>query len=170
MQRRTFFKVAIAGASVLAVGGAALVFRPSVLRTPRTTLVALSEKEFSVLAAVADRVAPARAPLPSAWEVQVPEKIDALLATVEAGTRDEIRQALNLLESAAAGMLLDGRTSTFTASSPEEQDRVLAAWRSSDLAPRRQAFKALNSLCGATYWADPAVYRHIGYPGPLAYT
>jgi hypothetical protein len=170
MQRRTFLKIGLGAVGAAAAGGAVLAFRPTVLRTPRVALQVLSEKEFSVLAAIADRISPARPPLPSAWEVRVPEKIDALLATSDPAMVAEIQQVLGLIESAAAGMLLDGRTSTFTGSAPAEQDRVLAAWRSSDLQVRRIAFRALNGLCGASYWSDPAVYRHIGYPGPVAYT
>lgn len=160
-------KVGLGGAAVVAVGGgAALFLRDTVSRTPRRPLRALTAAQFSVLAAVADRIAPASGAFPSAWEVSVPEKIDELLSRVHPGLVEEVGQGLMLLESAAAGMLLDGRTSTFTGSTPAEQDEILESWRASDIEVRRKVFKALNGLCNAAYYGSPEVYPAVGYPGP----
>lgn len=147
-------------------GGIALLVQETVARSPRRALRSLSPEQFSVLAAVAGRIAPASDPFPSAWEVEVPEKIDELLSRTHPANAEEVGQGLMLLESAAAGMLLEGRTSTFTASAPEEQDEILAAWRASSIAVRRKVFKALNGLCNAAYYASPEVYPAMGYPGP----
>ena len=168
--RRQVLKVGLGGAAVVVVGGgAALLLRETVARTPRRPLRALTEEQFSVLAAVADRVAPASGEFPSAWQVEVPERIDELLSRVHPGLADEVGQGLMLLESAAAGMLLEGRTATFTGSPPDEQDAILASWRASGLEVRRKTFKALNGLCNATYYASPEVYAAVGYPGPLQF-
>lgn len=166
--RRTLLKIGAATATGVVAAGGFLLLRPTILRTPRTALRVLSEKEFSVLAAVADRICPANPPFPSAWSMQVPEKIDALLATGHPATASEVKQALQLLESAAAGMVMGGRTTTFTGSSAAEQDAILAEWRSSSLQVRRIAYKALNGLVSATYWATPDrdFMGLVGYPGP----
>ncbi len=165
--RRQVLKVGLGGAAIVVVGGGgALLLQGTVGRTPRRPLRALSEDQFAVLAAVADRVAPARGAYPSAWEVEVPEKVDELLSRTHPSNAEEVGQGLMLLESAVAGMLLDGRTSSFTGSSPEEQDEILATWRGSNIETRRKVFKALNGLCGAAYYASPQVYAAVGYPGP----
>lgn len=165
--RRQLIKVGIGGAVVVAAGGGGLLLlQDTVLRSPRRALRALTADQFSVLAAVADRIAPANDGFPSAWEVEVPEKVDELLSRVHPANAQEIGQALGLLESPAAGLLLDGRTTTFTAASPDDQDAILAAWRASDIEVRRKAFKAINGLCNAAYYASPEIYPHLGYPGP----
>ena len=165
--RRQLIQVSIGGAVVVAAGGgAALLLQDTVLRSPRRALRVLTGDQFSILAAVADRIAPANGDFPSAWEVFVPEKVDELLSRVHPANAAEIGQALGLLESPAAGLVLDGRTSTFTGSSGEEQDAILAAWRASDITVRRKAFKAINGLCNAAYYASPEIYPHVGYPGP----
>ena len=165
--RRQLLQVGLGGVAVVAVGGgAALLLRGTVSRSPRRPLRALTPAQFSVLAAVADRVAPQNGEFPSAWTVQVPEKIDELLSRVHPGLAGEVGQGLMLLESAAAGMLLEGRTTTFTGSTPTEQDEILTAWRASDLEVRRKVLKALNGLCNAAYYGSPEVYPAVGYPGP----
>lgn len=165
--RRQVLKVGLGGAAVIAVGGGTLLLlQDTVARTPRRALRFLSEDQFSVLAAVADRVSPENGDFPSAWDVEVPEKIDELLSRMPEAAATEVGQGLLLLESAAAGMVLEGRTSTFTASSPEEQDEILASWRASDLEVRRKLFKALNGLCNSAYFASPEIYPLVGYPGP----
>lgn len=165
--RRKVLKIGFGGAAVVAVGGgAALFLQGTVTRAPRRSLRALTEEQFSVLAAVADRIAPASGDFPSAWDVEVPEKVDELLSRAHPANAAEVGQGLMLLESAAAGLLLEGRISTFTGSTPHEQDETLASWRASDLEVRRKVFKALNGLCNAAYYASPEVYAAVGYPGP----
>lgn len=169
LTRRTLLTAGGAGAALLAVGGVGLGLRPSVLRPAPSGLSVLDPTAYSVLAAVADRVAPGDDVLPPASELGVAAAVDALLATMDPLAAQELVQALHLLENALAGFLLDGRTTTFTAASPAEQDRVLEAWRTSGIAVRRKAFKALRGLCASAYFANPATYAACGYPGPPDY-
>jgi len=169
ISRRTFVKFGAGGALLLALGGVGLSLRSTVMREARVPLQVLSESEFSILAALADRVAPSNRPFPSAYALHVPEKVDALLATLDPGTVDELKQALALLENAAAGLLLDGRTTTFTGAKPEAQDDIMRAWQTSRIQVRRVAMRALVGICAATYWSSPEIHAHVGYPGPPAF-
>jgi hypothetical protein len=164
--RRTILKFGLGGAAMLALGGTGLALQATVQRDPRVPLVALSPRQFSVLAAVADRMCPKTDTLPSAWDVEVPEKIDALLARKAVADAEEFGLVLDLLENALAGLVLDGRFSTFTASPPETQDAVLRGMARSTLATRRTMYAALRGLCTASYWSDPRASRHIGYRRP----
>jgi hypothetical protein len=167
--RRSFLQVGVFGAALLAVGGTGLALRPGVLRPPRRALRALDATAFSVLAAVAERVAPGSpggAPFPPASELLVAEKIDELLSTSDPAMTTELTQALLLLENALAGLVLDGRPRAFTACTPGEQDAVLEGWRTSRLHVRRQVYKALRGLCASAYYGSPEVYAAVGYPGP----
>jgi hypothetical protein len=157
----------IAGSgSFVAVSGAAVALQGTVLRTPRTPLRVLDPVGFSVVAAVADRFCPATADLPSAWDLEVPEKVDAFLAAQLPGVGAELAPALLLVENGLVGLLLDGRARPFTTCDAATQDQALRAWKNSSLTVRRTAFKALRQLCSAPYWANPRVWAHTGYPGP----
>ena len=121
---------------------------------------------FSILVAVADRIAPAGGGFPSAEELQVAEKIDGLLARMDPAVGGEIKQVLLLLENALAGLVFDGRTKPFTRMMPEAQDDALRSWQNSRLDVRRTAYTALHGLCAAAYYASPEIYPLVGYPGP----
>lgn len=164
--RRNVLKFGLAGAVLLAIGGVGLGLRGTVRRVPASPLLVLDDVEFSVLWAVAERVCPANGKFPAASSVLVAEKIDALLAGLDPATQAETKSLLRLVENALPGLLLDGRFTTFTGSSPAVQDAVLEAMRTSRMGLRRTMFKALGGLVGATYYAQPEVWGAVGYPGP----
>lgn len=164
--RRNLLKFGLAGTALLALGGTGLALQQTVTREPRSPLRALTPRQFSVLAAVADRICPATGSLPSAWDLDVPEKVDALLARKAPADAEEFGLVLDLLENALAGLLLDGRFSTFTGASPDAQDAILRGMASSMLTPRRTMFAALRGLCTASYWSDPRASTHLGYTRP----
>lgn len=166
LDRRQVLKYGLLGAVVLANAGFGLSQRGTVRRAPNRPLRVLDEREFAILAALSDRIAPAHGEFPAASDLEVAERIDAFLEGAHPGVQSEFKQLLRLLENALAGLLLDQRLTTFTASSPEVQDRILEGWRTSRLRLRRTGFSALNGLVGATYYGSPETYAAVGYPGP----
>jgi len=60
------------------------------------TATLLTPQEFSIVAAVADRVCPAHEAFPSPTEMNVAERVDALLANAMPGLSVEIRQLLQV--------------------------------------------------------------------------
>lgn len=169
IDRRTVLKYGVGGAVVLAAGGVGLGLRGTVLRPPARPLQCLDGVEFSILAALADRICPPGDGFFSATELEVAEKVDRLLASVHPGVQGEIRQLLRLFENALAGFVFDRRFSTFTASPPELQDATLEAWRTSRLDVRRTGFKALQGLVAGAYYGSSEVHRSLGYAGPPNY-
>jgi hypothetical protein len=175
ISRRTVLKYGLGGAVVLALGGIGLAVRDTVKRQPKGKLQVLTEREFSILWAVAETLLPGApqtgetAAFPPASDVQVAEKVDAFLARSHPGMQTEVRQVLGLLENALAGSLFDGRFQSFTASDALGQAKALDAWRHSKLQVRRTAYRALHGLCAASYYASPEVYPSVGYPGPPSY-
>jgi|MDTC01.1.fsa_nt_gb hypothetical protein len=142
---------------------------PTKLRAARSPLKVFDETTFSILAAVADRISPAGNGFPSAWEVQVPEKIDSLFSKVHPGDTKDYANGLMLIENSIAGLLFDGRFGNFTSSSPEVQDQTIESFRTSKLQLRRTIFKALYGTCTAAYWSSPVLNASMGYPGPPDY-
>lgn len=164
--RRTLLKVGLAGSALLAVGGVGLGLRATTRSTPGRALKVLDPVSFSVLAAVAARVAPGTASFPSATDLGIAHDIDDLMATLPPAVPAELAQALQLLENALVGFMFDQRLQTFTGSSAATQDAVLETWRTSRLNLRRQVYKAVRGLCASAYYARPEVYLACGYPGP----
>lgn len=163
MKRRHFLAVSGAGAVVLGLAGVGLALRPTVMREPRVALAALDPTSFSILAAAADRICLGGDGLPTPWELQVPEAIDAYLTTVHPGVLAELTQALAFLENPLPALFLEGRVQTFTAASPHGQDAVLRAFSTSRIGLRRTVYKALVALVTSTYWADARVMGFTGY-------
>jgi len=163
--RRDVLQAGFAGLVAAALTGTAVYLRGTVLRTPTQPLRYLSAEEYSILAATADRLV--RGPgLPSARELGVAEAVDVVLARMHPGDAAEVRVVLHLLENALSGLLLDGRISTFSASPPETQDRVLISWSRARVPMFRTAYRALHGLCLGAAWGHPAMYPFCGYPGP----
>ncbi len=165
--RRTFLKKGVVGGILLLAGGvAAIAFRRSRLRTPKAALKVLSVAEYSVLAAVADRLIPAGDDFPPSSDVQCVEKVDALLVHADPGMVVELRRLIAVFENALTGLVFERRPTPFTQLSADEQDRVLLEWRDSRLVFRRSGYKALKNLVDSAYYASPEVYPAVGYPGP----
>jgi hypothetical protein len=165
VSRRTILKYGLGGAGILALGGIGLSLRPTRSVEPQTLLRVFSPQEYSILAAVADTILSGTDGYPSARDVQIAERIDEALVACHPGLQKEFKQILGLLESAVAGFVLGGRTSTFTALSPEDRWAVLDSWRRARIRVFRTAFKAIHGLVTASYYSAPQVHARVGYPG-----
>ncbi|MFT7519210.1 MAG: hypothetical protein ACI9MC_001350 [Kiritimatiellia bacterium] len=171
LSRRTFLSLAIAGATLVAAGGAmaTLALQPTVPRSPKTDLKVLSAQQYAIFLAVAERMIVPAEGAPSVVEANVVEGIDAVLATMPKRIVDELGTGLWLLENALTGAALDGRITTFSGSAKEEQDRVLMAWSKSSLNIQNLIYRGLHQLIVAVYWSDPRTNACLGYDGPPDY-
>jgi Gluconate 2-dehydrogenase subunit 3 len=162
VKRRTFLTGALLGGAAVATSVALVSSRRRNRKAPPEALAVFSPDEAIVLAAVAARII---APL-DAEKQRVVSKIDAVLASVDDLTQHDLKQLLRLLDNSFASLAFDGRWTRFTDLAPDAQDRALEAWRDSRLPDRRSGFQALQRLCLAVTYSDPALYPGIGYPGP----
>ena len=167
--RRSLLKLGLGGATVLAVGGVGLSLRDPVSVPAPSWLQVFSEREYSICAAIADTMCPGGGGLPSALALDVPAKLDRLLASTHPGIGKEIRQVLHLFENPVASLLFDQRLTPFSHLDALGRAEALERWRSSGLLVRRQAYKGLHGLINAAYWGDPRTHAHTGYPGPPDY-
>ena len=163
MKRRALLKVGLLGGGLLAVAGSGLQLIPSRrTRSPRRPLRYLDATEFAILAAAAGRIIT----VVGADVVAIAHVVDGALEAVSPEARSDFRHLLRLLESALAGLLLDGRPMNFTRLGPAGQDAALKAFRDSSLVLRRTGYQALRKLCAASYYANETTWPAIGYPGP----
>jgi hypothetical protein len=155
---------------LFAAGSLPIVLRPSGrLVSSARPLRQLTAGEYGTFAAAATRLvlgngADARWPMPVT--VDCAGKLDELLVTLHPRAAGEFRKLLRLFENGMTGLLCIGVPQTFTASSPEEQDRRLKAWRDSRLTLLRTGYQAIKRLAHATYYSSPATFAAVGYPGP----
>ncbi len=180
--RRGFLRKTLGGAALLAAAGAVpLALRKTQLRSPRQPLRFFTPAEYSVFAAVAERVlargaadvpqelagvlrARPRAPAPAALDVA--GKADAFLAPLDAASAKDLKQLLALFDNALFSVLTGGPPRPFTRMDPAEQDAHLERWATSRMAVRRTGFQALKRLSAAVYYGSPETYASVGYPGP----
>jgi len=181
--RRGFLKKTVGGAALLAAAGAVpLALRKTQLRQPRRKLQFFTLAEYSIFAAMADRVL-ARGPVadlppelalaiasrpagPPPAEIDVAGNADAFLAPIDAASAKDLKQLLALFDNALFSLLTGGPPRPFTQMSPQEQDAHLERWAGSRLAIRRTGFQALKRLTAAVYFGSPRTYASVGYPGP----
>lgn len=163
MRRRTVLVGAVGVVAVAGGGRLATWTGPGI--APPAPLRVLNRAAFTTLSALALVVCQAPPPAPSAAEVGVAAKVDALLDAAPSATGDDLVLALHLLESPACG-LVDGRWGPFSTLSDEDRLAVVGAWRAHPSRTLRGAMRALVHLCLGSYWSNPRTWPAVGYPGP----
>jgi hypothetical protein len=166
--RRSFLKYGLAGAALLAIGGGTWLGARRTFPMPGLTgpFTAISPEEATVFLALADRLLPPRPGFPSPLDVDLPRRIDALVALMHEEAQKEVRQLVRLFENALVGLVLDGQWKTFTESTPERQDARIRAWQQSRYRVRRTGYKALKKIVYSSYYGARETWAAIGYPGP----
>src|SRR3954469_8830170 len=167
--RRGFLKKTLGGAVLLAAAGAVpLALRKTKLRETPKPLRFFTPAEYSIWAAVADRILteeqPSGAPSPS--QIDVAAKADAFLAPLPQNDRKDLKQLLALFDNALFSALQGGPPRPFTQMEPADQDAHLRRWQNSRLALQRTGFQAMKRLSCALYFSDPRTFAAVGYPGP----
>jgi hypothetical protein len=172
--RRGLLKKTVGGAVLLAAAGAVpLALRKTKLREPPPgrKLLFFTPAEYSIWAAVADRILAREgpdpiAPSPAPGEVDVAGKADAFLSPLPESDRKDLKQLLALFDNALFSFLMGGPPRPFTQMDPAQQDEHLRSWQTSRLAIRRTGFQAMKRLSCAIYFGSPDTYASVGYPGP----
>lgn len=167
--RRRFIQVGVVGAFLLAgAAGWLALRRKDELDGVGGPFAVLAADEAAILLAVARRILPPGPRFPAPERVRVAERVDAFLAMSHAGVQKDVKRVLALFDSALFGLLLDGSPVRFRSASPARQDARLSAWSTSRIAVRRTGFRALRRLVTSAYYASPATWSAVGYPGPPA--
>lgn len=164
--RRALLQLGIGGTALLALGGVGLSLQRTRLVAPRSPLLVLDAREFSVLVAVAEAISPGAAGLPPASALGVAERVDILLSWLHPGDANDVKLALQLVENAVPGLLFgEGRARPFSMCSLAQRAAVFESMRHSFLPLRRTLWKALSGLVTGAYWSRPEAWLHTGYPG-----
>jgi hypothetical protein len=168
MQRRTWLKLGVTSAALLAVvGGVAALIQPGLDKGALTT----TGKDIfrAVGRSVLDKTLPEQPGLQSAALDQLLERIDVLMAALPPHAQAEVSQLLSILGSAAGRRGLAGLHTPWQEATVPQLQAALQDMRLSSLAVRQQAYAALHDITAGAYFSEPATWAVLGYPGPLAF-
>lgn len=167
MQRRTLLKLGLGSAAVLAVAGTGVAW----LR-PGLDAAGLTPAGRTVFAAVARAVLDGVLPKDGAQQADAIEaqlrRLDTTIAALPRHARDELSQLLALLASPPGRLAFAGLAPSWAEADVPALQSALVAMRDSSLSLRQQAYHALRDLTNAAYFADPAAWPALQYPGPVA--
>lgn len=166
MRRRTWLALGAFSAAALAVGGGTIAaFAPGLADSK---LTAAGREVFAASArALLDGSLPAEPRARALALGALLERIDGLVANLPPHAQGELAQLLALLGSGPGRRAFAGLATPWPDAGTREIQASLQAMRVSGLALRQQAYLALHDIVGAAYFADPATWRQLGYPGPI---
>jgi hypothetical protein len=166
LPRRSFLKLGLVGAAVLAVaGGAALMLHPALVNG------AMSSSSRLVMSRVGQSMLKGLLPADPAAQAADIEALltrtDAFLAGLPNHVVAELDQLLGLLASAPGRRLLVGLTPSWQDASVDEVTAALRGMRDSGNALRIQAFQGLHDIVFVPYFSGESTWKVLGYPGPV---
>lgn len=168
MQRRTLLALSLASAGVLALAGGAAsgLLQPGLEAGGR--LSAAGREVFSAVGrAVLDKSLPQEAGVRQMALDGLLNRVDALVRALPPHAQAELSQLLSVLTSAPGRHALAGLSQPWAQAPVADLQQALQGMRLSALALRQQAYAALHDIATGAYFADPATWPLLGYPGPL---
>ncbi len=165
MQRRSFLKLGIASAVVLAVaGGAVALIKPGLVdgkTTPETRLI-LRQVALAMLAGSLPTDAVQRNRILDGMV----ERTDVFIASLPVHVQAELSQLFALLATAAGRRGIVGLSASWESATEAEMTQALVAMRGSGMDLRIQAYQGLHDMVCVPYFAGQESWALLGYPGP----
>lgn len=167
MQRRGFLKLGFASAIVLGVAGTAVAWLQPGLQEGR--LSPASRTLFRTVGGVIlEGSLPAGVAARTLALQGLLDRVDGVVAALPPYAQAELSQLLALLDTAPGRMAVAGLATPWADASAQECQAALQAMRLSSVTLRQQAYHALHDIVNGAYFADPATWTALGYPGPIA--
>ncbi|MBI2060007.1 MAG: hypothetical protein HYT87_09580 [Nitrospirae bacterium] len=165
LPRRGFLKLA-GGAAVAGLLPTSCADLPRHLQVPPSRpLKVLKLWEYAFITAMTRRMLGRRpAEMIDAREVDPAVYLDDILPLLDPGIYEPLRYVFGLVEYFPWPIL--PKWGRFTRSSEEVQDRVLLDMQDSRSEVLRAAFTAFKLLSGPSFYAHPAAWKLMDYPGP----
>jgi hypothetical protein len=163
MKRRSWLKLGLASAAVLAVAGGGLaLMSPGLLPDGR-----LSDAGRKVMHAVSRAILEGTVPSQDAALDALLTRIGDLTAALPPHAQAELSQLLALLASSAGRLGLAGLSTDWDTASNTDIQTALQGMRTSSLMLKRQAYGALHDIPAAAWFADSSTWGSMAYPGPM---
>lgn len=150
---------------------------------PPAPAIQLSARQQTALEAICDTIIPFVSAedreKAAFWQIkasdlQIAQRIKVAIARQSPEDQQEFKQLLNVFTSPLAGLLFTGKFKSFASLQPAGREQWLQYWASSNIGLLRKGFSALQQLTCFLFYSDTTVadpnpvWKHIGYPGPVA--
>ena len=166
--RRSFLKLGVAGAIVLAAGGA--VYRLAYAPTPAQRFVPDAAAATLLAALIPSMLGPVLPTDPAARASAIEQtvgQVGAAIAGLPLASQKQVRDLFGMLSLAPVRRLLAGVAGGWERAAPADVDAFLQRWRRHRLRTPQTAYHALHDLIIGAWYAQPANWAAIGYPGPI---
>jgi len=166
--RRTFLKVGALAALTLAAGGG--IYRYTRPAGPLQRFVLDGEAKAALDAIVPAMLAGALPAEPAARAAAVGAingRVHQAILGLPLITQKEIQDLFGLLALAPARRVLTGVSGGWRGADAEQVGVFLQEWRFHRFGMLQSAYHALHDLIIGSWYADPASWPAIGYPGPI---
>ena len=165
MRRRSWLKLGLGAAVVLALGGGAAALVEPGWRDGKLT--AAGRRVFLHVGRAFLQGSLPEQPQARAQALEgLLRRIDDLVAGLPRHAQQELSQLLALLATGAGRRGLAGLDTDWAAASEGQIQQALQSMRTSSLALRQQAYHALHDITGSAYFSDSSTWAFLGYPGP----
>ena len=167
--RRTFLAAGLGASMALAVGGGIYRATQTSLAVPLHQRFALDGEAHVALTAIVPALlagALDTGPAREAAVATVIERVHTAIHALPPAARKEVQDLFGLLALAPARRLLTGISGGWADALPGDVHAFLQDWRDSSFALLRSAYCALHDMVLGAWYADPASWVAIGYPGP----
>ena len=164
--RRTFLKAGGLAALALAAGGA--LYRAA--HTDKPQRFALDGEARAALHAMLPAILAGALPQGAGREAALATTIDGVhqaILGLPPATQKEVQDLFGLLALAPARRLLAGIAGGWEGARIEEVNACLEDWRLHRFGLLRSAYHALHDLALGAWYAQPASWAALGYPGPM---
>ncbi len=162
--RRTFLKVGLVSALVLAAGGGIYRFtRPPSL--PKRFVLDGDAK--GVIDALVPAMLGTALPPDAAVRAAATERVHQAIGGLPLSTQKEVQDLFGLLALAPARRFLAGIPDGWSQASPEQLAAFLQSWRTHRFGMLQSGYHALHDLIYGAWYGDPVSWDAIGYPGPI---
>lgn len=164
--RRTFIKAGLFGSGALVAAGAWEGWKLRGCTAEAGTLSPAGRALFSAMfPALLNGVVPSDGWTPAMMPDAL-RRVEATIATLSPAAQAELRQLICLLDRRIGRLLLTGSSAPWAVVTPARAREILVRWRFSSMALLVSAYQALHDLALASWYAEPAHWAAIGYPGP----
>lgn len=164
--RRTFLKAGALGALALAAGGG--IYRATHPSAPQR--FALDGEARAALHAIIPAILDGALPNGAAREAAIAattSRVHQAILGLPLATQKEVQDLFGLLALAPARRLLTGIAGGWEHATMPQVTSFLQDWRVHRVGLLRSAYQALHDLVLGGWYADPASWAAIGYPGPI---
>lgn len=162
--RRSFLKLGGAGALLLAAGGA--IYRATSANRPLQRFVLTCDAR-AVLVAIAPAMLGGMLAPDQAAHSKLIERVHGAILGLPLHSQHEIGDLFGLLALAPARRWIAGIDGGWSDAKPAQVAAFLQSWRGSRIETLQGAYHALHDLFLGAWYADPASWAAIDYPGPL---